>query len=326
LVTPDEDGTIVVFTLGIGAACFVGLGLVLQQRVAQRLGLSEFLSARLLLRLLREREWLLGLFLMIVGQVLGGFALNQGDVSLVEPLLATNLFFALVFARALGGHSLGWRGWLGMLSLGGGVTLFIVAGDPSSGVMPDSQIRHWVVLGAVIAAAALLVAVARRLNLFEEATLLGAAAGLLFGLQDALTHVTAHVWLAHGFAGMLLHWQPYGLVAAAAVGQVLMQSAFEAAPLRSSLPAITVAEPLAGIVCGVGILGDRLHVTGLALAGEVCGIALCVVGVFILGRHPALPDGHAAVLPHVLPMPAPDEAVVPAQSSRRELVSGGRAR
>jgi drug/metabolite transporter (DMT)-like permease len=306
LVTPEEDGTIVVFTLGIGAAFFVGLGLVLQQRAAQRLGLSEFLSARLLLRLLRQREWLLGLLLMIIGQVLGGFALNQGDVTLVEPLLATNLFFALVFARSLGGRPLGWQGWLGMLALGGGVTLFIVAGAPSSGVMPDNALRRWVVIGCVLAAATLMVAVARRLDLFEEATLLGASAGLLFGMQDALTHVTAHVWLAHGFGGMLLHWQPYGLVAVAAVGQILMQSAFEAAPLQSSLPAITVAEPLAGIVCGVGFLGDRLHLTGLALAGEVCGLALCVVGVMLLGRHPALPAGCAGAVP---------AGAIPAQSS-----------
>lgn len=313
-----------VFTLGVGAAFFVGLGLVLQQRAAQRLGLSEFLSVRLLVRLLREREWLYGLLLMIIGQVLGGFALNQGDVTLVEPLLATNLFFALIFARSLGGRPLGWQGWLGMLTLGGGVTLFIVAGDPSSGVVPDNEVRRWLVLGCVAAAAAGMVAIARRLNLFEEATLLGASAGLLFGMQDALTHVTAHIWLAHGFGVMLLHWQPYALVGAAAVGQIFMQSAFEAAPLQSSLPAITVAEPLAGIVCGVGFLGDRLHVTGLALAGEVCGLALCVVGVMLLGRHPALPAGCAAAVRAVaIPAQAADVSL---PSVHAPQLVGGRTR
>jgi hypothetical protein len=172
--------------------------------------------------------------------------------------------------------------------------LFIVAGQPHSGTAPTSELRHWLVFGTVIGVAAVLVGIARRLDLFEEATLLGGAAGILFGLQDALTHVAARQLTASGVTALVTHWQAYALVAVAAAGQVLMQSAFEAAPLRSSLPAITAAEPLAGIACGVGILGDHLNVTGLALAGEVIGLLCCVIGVIVLGLHPGLPAGACA--------------------------------
>ena len=56
---------------------------------------------------------------------------------------------------------------------------------------------------------------------------------------------------------------------------VLVQSAFGTAPLRMSLPALTAAQPLAGIACGVGFLGDRLHTDAGALAWEAAGLACC---------------------------------------------------
>ena len=52
-------------------------------------------------------------------------------------------------------------------------------------------------------------------------------------------------------------WQPYAVLVLGVTGLLLVQSAFEAGPLRMSLPALTAAQPLAGIVCGIGFLGDR---------------------------------------------------------------------
>lgn len=94
-------------------------------------------------------------------------------------------------------------------------------------------------------------------------------------------------------AGLVVHWQPYAVLAIGLTGMVLVQSAFETAPLRMSLPSLTAAQPLAGIACGIGFLGDRLRVTPGALAWETVGLAAVVVGVVMLGRHPAMPPGTA---------------------------------
>ena len=80
------------------------------------------------------------------------------------------------------------------------------------------------------------------------------------------------------------------MVAIGVLGLILVQSAFEAAPLRMSLPALTAAQPLTGIACGVAFLGDRLRVTTGALAWEGVGLLCIVLGVVVIGRHPALPD------------------------------------
>ncbi|MFB8170563.1 DMT family transporter [Kitasatospora purpeofusca] len=278
-----------VFLLALSAACFLGLGFVLQQHAAQRAPRADLLHWRLLLDLLRMPEWLLGTGFMVIGLILSALALNQGEVSLVEPLLATNLIFAMALARVLTRQTLGRSGWAGVVLLALGVTVFIVAGRPTGGGPPASELRHWLVIGTVVGLTLLLVSFARRLPLFEEATLLALAAGLLYGLQDALTRTTTQRLDHQGLDAVLRSWQPYAVVAAGVVGLLLVQSAFEAAPLRMSLPALTAAQPISGIVCAVGFLGDRLRVTPGALAWEVIGLIAVVIGVVVIGRHPALP-------------------------------------
>lgn len=283
---------IMVYVYGLVGACFLGLGFVLQQDAAARAPLADILSFRLLLDLMKVPRWLCGIGFMVIGQILSAFALAQGDVSRVEPLLATNLLFAMALARYISGQRLGRVGWAGVVLLSGGVALFMAAGAPEGGDANHiSALRHWLVLGSVVGVALVLVVIARNLRLVEEPPLLAAAAGVLYGLQDALTRESSKILDGSGVTGLVTSWQPYVVVASAVVGLVLVQSAFETGPLRQSLPALTAAEPLAGIVCGIGFLGDTVRVTPLAITLEVIGLGAAVGGVFVLGRHPAMPTG-----------------------------------
>jgi drug/metabolite transporter (DMT)-like permease len=290
---------VAVFLLGVSAACCIGFGFVLQQRAAARAPLAEFLSYRLLLRLIRMPDWLLGLGLGIAGQVLGAAALAYGEISLVEPLTATNLLFAMALSRWLTRQPLGWTGWGGVALLASGVTAFIVAGEPRGSATSAGALRHWLVFGIVAGIALLLTIKARRLPPSSEAALLALAAGLIYGLQDSLTRVCGEIVKDENAASLFMHWQPYAVGFLGLVGLLLVQSAFEMAPLRMSLPSLTAAQPLAGIACGVGFLGDRLRVTTGALAWQAVGLAAIVIGIILLGRHPAMPPGTAETAPPV---------------------------
>jgi len=283
--------SVLVLTLAVCAACCLGLGFVLQQNAARQAPLSDFLSPRLLLDLMRMPRWLGGIGLMVAGMVLGAIALSQGEVSLVEPLLATNLLFALALARRQTKQPLGRQGWAGLALLAGGVTAFIVAGEPRGGTAVTNPWRHWLIIGTMLGLALLLTTYAKRSRLSAGPVLLALAAGLLYGVQDALTRVSGERFSDGGLPHLLTGWQPYAVLLLGLTGLVLVQSAFETAPLRMSLPALTAAQPLAGIVCGVGFLGDRLRTDTGALAWEAAGLAAVVVGIILLGLHPAMPSG-----------------------------------
>ncbi|WP_043455462.1 DMT family transporter [Streptomyces fulvoviolaceus] len=283
--------SVLVLILAVSAACCLGFGFVLQQNVARQAPLSDFLSPRLLLDLVKVPRWLGGIGLMVAGMVLGAIALSQGEVSLVEPLLATNLLFALALSRKQTKQPLGRQGWAGLALLAGGVTAFIVAGEPRGGAAIADPFRHWLIIGAMVGAALLLTTYAKRSRLSSGPVLLSLAAGLLYGVQDALTRVSGQRFSEGGLMELLTGWQPYGVLVLGVTGLILVQSAFETAPLRMSLPALTAAQPLAGIICGVGFLGDRLHTDAVALTWQALGLAAVVTGIVLLGLHPAMPCG-----------------------------------
>ncbi|MFJ5262978.1 DMT family transporter [Streptomyces sp. NPDC088387] len=285
--------SVLVLVLSVSAACCLGFGFVLQQNAAQRAPLGDFLSPRLLLDLMRVPRWLGGIALMAAGMGLGAVALGQGQLSLVEPLLATNLLFALALSRHQTKQPLGRQGWAGLALLAGGVSAFIVAGQPEGGTAVTDPVRHWLIIGVMVGLAMLFTTYAKRSRLSSGPVLLALAAGLLYGVQDALTRVSGQRFSEGGLLELLTGWQPYAVLVLGVTGLILVQSAFETASLRMSLPALTAAQPIAGIICGVGFLGDRLRMDPGALAWEAAGLAAVVAGIVLLGLHPAMPRGAA---------------------------------
>ena len=101
-------------------------------------------------------------------------------------------------------------------------------------------------------------------------------------------------------------------MAASLAGFWLMESSFNAAPLHASLPAITAAEPVAGILLGVVVFGDIVHLSPSMLALQTAGIVALVAGVILVARAPALSQlsRPAALLPQ-------QAAGQPAKDARR---------
>jgi drug/metabolite transporter (DMT)-like permease len=286
-----------VFLVGVAAALSLGLGYVLQQRVAATAPLSEVLRFRLLLDLMHQPMWWLGIGCMIVGQVLSGLALQLSAVAVVEPLLSTNLLFALGFAALFAGRRMQRDEIGGAILLSAALGVFIAVGDPhSSSTFPSDPVVVLAV-GTVAVVVGGLVVVAKRRTLVGESILLATGAGLLYGLQDVSTRAALLVADRHGVLRVLVNPWGYVVLATGVCGILLSQSAFKAARLDYSLPPIAAAEPIAGIALGVSLLGDKISVTVLGLAVEsVCLVAM-VGGVMLIGRSDTLAIAGTEVSP-----------------------------
>lgn len=287
-----------VFLVGVAAALSLGLGYVLQQRVASAAPLSELLTFRLLLDLMHRPLWWLGIGCMVAGEVLAGLALQLATVAVVEPLLSTNLLFALGFAALFSNHRVRWHEVSGAILLSAALGVFIAVGDPHSSAVPATNDAVIVLaVGTVAVVVLALVVVGRRRQLVGESILLATGAGLLYGLQDASTRATLLVADRHGITSIFLNLWIYVVVTTGVLGILLSQSAFKAARLDCSLPPIAAAEPIAGIALGVSLLGDEVSVSVLGLAIEsVCLVAM-VAGVMLIGRSPSLANFPPAISP-----------------------------
>ncbi len=282
-----------VYAVGVAAALCLGLGYVLQQRAAALTPLKEVLHWRLLRDLLHKPMWLWGVASMVVGQLLGGLALQLASVALVEPLLSANLLFAFVIASALSDRRMRWHEVGGAVLLSLALAAFLVVGNPRSSHDPQPG-RGWSITALTLVAVAvvILVVVAKRQQIIAKAVLLSAGAGLLYGLQDAATRQTLLRIDHNGIARVLTSAWAYLVVGAAIIGLLLSQSAFKLGSLSRSLPPLTAAEPLVGIALGVGLLADKIDVTPGRLAVEAASGAGVILGVYLIGTSRALNRPH----------------------------------
>jgi hypothetical protein len=237
------------YGLTLLAALLIGTGFVLQQQSAQREPTSSFLSLR---------------------------------------LISTNLVFALLLSVPIAKASLRFSEIFGSVVLCTGVALLSASRSAKPIGLSFGSVSHWPAAAVIAGIAAIAVHQGRLHPGRLRAMLTGTGAGLVFGIQDALTRQTLEILESNGVSAVFTTWAPYALVGAGATGIWLMQSAFNSGPLPLSLPAISAGEPLVGILLGVLVFGDRIQISPGELALQAGGIVALVVGVIMVGRAPAL--------------------------------------
>jgi drug/metabolite transporter (DMT)-like permease len=272
--------TVVLASLA-AASCYA-VAAVLQQSAASEQTPELSLHPALVLSLLRRPRWVLGIVASIGGYVFQFLALRRGALALVEPLLVVSLIIALPLSARLERRRLTRQEWAPGLLIIGALSLFLIAARPGPGA-PHASAADWIVLTCLTATVVTACVRGAGPSGPRRALLLGAGAGILFGVTGAVTETTGHL-LGHGVVHVLTNWAPYALIIATLAGLLLNQSAFQAGELRWSLPVITILEPLVAIAIGEFMFGEHIANSGLARTGEILGLAGMTLGVFTLTR------------------------------------------
>ncbi len=280
------------------AAMLTGSGFVLQQHAAEQVQDTAFLHPGLIARLVRNRRWLAGIAVMVAGYLVQAWTLGHLTLSVTEPLLTTNLIFALLLAVPLSGQTLRRTEVVGAVLLTAGVAALSLTRTVKAPSESFGSSSHWPAAAAIALVAAFLVQLGRRRCGGIRATLTGTAAGLMLGIADAFTRRTVQIIDGRHPLHVLMHWPAYATVVASIIALWLMQNAFNAAPLHASLPAVTAAEPTAGIVLGVVVFGDRVHISPWLVAVQIVGVVIMVTGVILVARAPVFSDLRLRELPH----------------------------
>lgn len=269
------------------AACSFATAAILQQEAAQGADQSESLRLRLLLDLVRRPRWVAGITLLVAGFALQAVALANGPVALVQPIVATELAFAIPIAIWRKHRRAGRREWFGIAAVLCGVSVFLAAASPAPGIS-QPHIADWlrtlVPAGVVVAAAALVAQVRKGPR---RASLLGGAAGVSFALLAVLTKAVTYQ-LGQGLGATFTSWQVYLLVVLGVGALVISQSAYQAGPLALSMPAISLVEPVLAVVIGDTLFEEQARLGGPALALEASAAALAVIGLATLATSPTV--------------------------------------
>jgi hypothetical protein len=269
--------------LAIGAAGAYALASVLQQRAAEAEPSAVSMRAGLLLRLVRRPVWLAGVGADVSGYALQFLALGVGSLAVVQPLLVSGLLIALPLGAWLAHRRLTPNEWRAALYVVAGLAVFLAVAHPAAG-RDDASGRVWLVVSsATVIPAIACAAIGVTRDGAVRARALATAAGLLYGYTAALTKTSAHL-LGLGLGPLLTAWQPYALAVCGAIGMLLSQSAFQAAPLDASLPTLTVVDPVVSVLIGAFGFHESVASSPLAVIAQLGALVLVAVGVLRLGR------------------------------------------
>lgn len=264
------------------AFCFA-VGSLVQQGVAVREAGKGILSFRLLLSLVRQRRWLAGVLLAAGSFAIQGLALAFGPLTLVQPLAATDVLFALPLIARRSQRRLTIRDAAGAFLVTAGIAIFLTVSAPHSGRSVPTLSAWLPVLAGVGAVTGGSAVAAWHVRGPARVVCLATAAGALYGLLDALTKSSVDTLAVSG-SHVLATWGPYAMFVVAVFGALFGQSAYGSGALSLSLPVIDTVEPVAAVTIGATVFGERLASSAPLLAFQLAGGMLAVAGIAVLSR------------------------------------------
>jgi hypothetical protein len=202
-------------------------------------------------------------------------------MSVVQPVLVTELVFVLVLRRVWIRQNVTGAAWASVLVVCVSLSVFLAAAEPTGG-QPAPEAAEWLsaglVFGGAIAGLALL---GRRGPPGRRAAFFAVAAALTWALEATFLKTATDTIAASGVVGLLTGWPVYAFVAATATGTVLQQAALHVGPLSVSQPFLVITDPFASIVLSVWLFDERftsspakIVVAALSFAGLAAGVTM----------------------------------------------------
>ncbi|MGW0205532.1 DMT family transporter [Streptomyces sp. NPDC003233] len=276
--------------LSFASALAYAAGAIVQEQVAVSSPGSAYLP-------LRRPGWWGSLALNGLGGVLHVVALAYGPLSLVQPLGALTIVFALPLAAIFVGRRAGATAWRGAVMATVGLAGLLALVGSSDGHSLDTAQRVAVALvsgGAVVA----LMCAGRAAHRHPavRSVLLATASGTAFGMSSVFTKTVAVDW-THGID--LDDLPSLAVIALFAVAGVLVsQASYRGGGLAAPLATLTVVNPVLAAAVGILMFGETFRHGGAGTALAVtCGV-VAAGGLIMLTTDrieragtPALPDG-----------------------------------
>ena len=285
---------LIAIAFALTSALVIAWGTVVRQRIAENADRSVMRTA------MASPLWWIGTASAVIAYGLQLIALGFGTLLIVQPILVLSLMFTLPLAAWHQGRRMSSEEliWCSLLTISVGVILAF--GRPTGGVT-SPPLERWLPSFALGLAAMMIFSVLAQRIRSQRALLLGVVCGILYGFVAVLSKAVVDTLMESGINGLLTSWPFYTLVIAAGSGTVLQQYSFHAGPLKHSLPAMKIIEPLIAFTLGYTVLSEQFQVhTFFGWTVMVFAVATMVFATIVLSQKPmsTLPRVKVSSEPH----------------------------
>jgi drug/metabolite transporter (DMT)-like permease len=281
--------------LALLCALMTNIGFLFKHRGARQVPAVDFCHP------LRTARQLYSSKLFAVGMVIAtgawGFhiaALAVAPLSLVQAVLAAGIVLLAIMAERYLGLRLGRRQWLGVCMTAGGLILLGVSLPSVHGAHSAFSVPGMIAFegGLIIAGTLLIMGPRIGAPAHHHGVMLGAAAGILFGVSDISLKALTGAFGAHGIEGLISPWTLVTLGASF----VSFYASAKGLQDGDAVPVIAVtstAANVSGIIGGIIVFGDPFPADPIGIIVEVTAFALVIVAAW-LTPAPARAVGIAA--------------------------------
>lgn len=239
--------------------------------------------------LFRSRWFLVGMGVAAGAWVLHVGALALAPLSLVQVVLAGGVALIAVMADRIFGISVGRRQWWGLGLTALGLAMFALTQPATHGAHSSYTVPAMFAFEVGLFAVGLLLILGPRVGAPREhhGVMLGAAAGLLFGVSDVAIKALTGLLGTMGPAGLLSPW----LIAAVAASVVAFYASARGLQDGEAVPVIAVTGTAANVSCVMG----GILVFGDPLPGDALGIVVQALAfVLVIGASALVPGPSGA--------------------------------
>ncbi len=271
--------------LALACAFVANLGFFYKYRGANAVAKVQVLHPLRSARALYSSKWFtLGMITATGSWALHVAALAMAPMSVIQVSLAAGVVFIAVMADRLFGFRVGRRQWLGLLLTASGLVLLGVTLPAMHGAHSHfSPLVMTSFEAGLFGLGGLLIMGPRMGGAAEHhGVMLGAAAGILFGVSDTAIKALTGIAAAHGALGLLL--SPWLAVAVLASIVAFFASA-RGLQDGEAVPVIAVtgtAANIAGIAGGIVVFGDPVAASPLGVVAQALAFVLVVVAAALM--------------------------------------------
>jgi drug/metabolite transporter (DMT)-like permease len=234
-----------------GCALCNGVAAILQKMSADNEATVSGLDAGLLLRLVKNTPYVLGLVLDILGWILTFLAVRTLPLFLVESIVAANIAVTALIERFVMHRSLPKKSYVTILVMLVGLVLVSLSAAPeTSKVLSGAALWSLFVIPFIVALVAIFVA---RNSSARAATIVAGLGGISFGLTSVASRVFRE---AHPFWHNVYNPAIIMLVIAGILGIFLFSVALQRAAATIVNASMTATQTLIPSLIGITVLGD----------------------------------------------------------------------
>ena len=210
-------------------------------------------------------------------------AMSLAPLSLVQAVLAGGVVLLAVLAERLFGLKIGARQWLGLGLTAVGLVLLGLTLPASHGAHSQFSVPGMISFEAGLIAGGILLIMGPRMGAPREhhGYMLGAAAGILFGVSDIAIKAMSGMLGAHGAMVLLTPWMGVAVIASV----VAFYASAKGLQDGEAVPVIAVtgtAANVSGIVGGIIVFGDPLSGNPLDLVVQVLAFLLVLLAAWLM--------------------------------------------